>query len=249
MVEPAASNAERRLTFVLIHGSNDGGWIWQKLAPFLRTAGHAVYAPTLTGLSDRSHLLDCGVNLTTHITDVANLLFYEDLSDVALVGNSYAGMVITGVAARVPERLKLVVYLDAYLPDDGQSELDLWPAEMRAAVEAEAATSGLRQPPPPALFGVTDPAMADWLTARMTPQPLATYTEPVSTGGAGSAALRRVYIHCTEGAVTTPIFTPFAAKARARGWEVRELAANHIAMLTAPHEVARLLLDVATREQ
>src|SRR5574340_543741 len=129
MTEPAMDNAGRRLTFVLVHGSHDGGWIWQKLAPLLRAAGHTVYTPTLTGLSDRSHLLAYGVNLTTHITDVANLLYYEDLSDVVLVGNSYAGMVITGVAARTPERLKLVVYLDAYLPDDGRSELDLWPNE------------------------------------------------------------------------------------------------------------------------
>lgn len=248
MTEPAMDNAGKRLTFVLVHGSHDGGWIWQKLAPLLRAAGHTVYTPTLTGLSDRSHLLACGVNLTTHITDVANLLYYEDLSDVVLVGNSYAGMVITGVAARTPERLKLVVYLDAYLPDDGQSELDLWPNEMRAAIEADAATKeGLRMPPPPALFGVTDPALAEWLAARMTPQPLATYTEPVALGDARSAALRRVYIHCTAGAATTPIFAPFAAKARRLGWETHALAADHISMLTAPIETARLLLEVATR--
>lgn len=240
------SDAGRRLTFVLVHGSNDGGWIWHKLSPLLRAAGHAVYTPTLTGLSDRSHLLGCGVTLTTHVTDVANLLFYEDLSEVALVGNSYAGMVITGVAAKIPERLRLLVYLDAYLPDDGQSELDLWPADMRAAIEAdEAAAHGLRQPPPPALFGVTDPVMAEWLAARMTPQPLATYTEPVSAGNAQSNALRRVYIHCTAGPTTTPVFAPFAAKARDRGWDTHELAADHLAMLIAPREVAELLLEVA----
>lgn len=245
----AETNANKRLTFVLVHGSHDGGWIWHKLGPLLRAAGHEVYTPTLTGLSDRSHLLGCGVNLTTHVTDVANLLFYEDLSDVALVGNSYAGMVITGVAARIPERLKQLVYLDAYLPDDGQSEADLWPAEMRAAIEAdEAATKGLRQPPPPALFGVTDPEMAEWLAARMTPQPLATYTEPVSVGGARSGAIRCAYIHCTSGQVSTSIFAPFAAKARAYGWDVRELAADHVAMLTAPHAVAELLLDIARQE-
>lgn len=249
MTEPAANNAGRRFTFVLIHGSHDGSWIWHKLRPLLRAAGHEVFTPTLTGLSDRSHLVGCGVNLTTHITDVANLLFYEDLSDVVLVGNSYAGMVITGVAARAPERLKLVVYLDAYLPDDGQSELDLWPAEMRAAIEAdEAAKEGLRMPPPPALFGVTDPEMAQWLAARMTPQPLTTYTEPVSTGEAQSGALRHVYIHCSAGQATAPIFAPFAAKARARGWETHALAADHISMLTAPDEMAKLLLAVATRE-
>ncbi|MGE5224124.1 MAG: alpha/beta fold hydrolase, partial [Omnitrophica WOR_2 bacterium] len=109
-------------TFVLVHGSNGGGWIWQKLAPLLRSSGQEVYTPTLTGLSDRSHLLNCSVNLTTHVTDVANLLCYEDLTDVILVGNSYAGMVITGAAEKVPERLRLLVYLDAYIPDDGQSE-------------------------------------------------------------------------------------------------------------------------------
>src|SRR5947208_6414024 len=119
-------------TFVLVHGTGHGGWCWQKMVPLVRTAEHEVYTPTLSGVSDRSHLLDCGVDLTTHITDVASLLFYEDLSDVILVGHSYAGMVITGVAAKAPERLKQLVYLDAYLPDDGQSELDLWPAEMRA---------------------------------------------------------------------------------------------------------------------
>lgn len=232
--------------FVLVHGSNGGGWVWQKVAPLLRVAGHEVYAPTLTGLSDRSHLLECGVNLTTHIADVVNLLIYEDLSDVILVGNSYAGMVITGVAAKAPERLKLLVYLDAYLPDNGQSEADLWPPERRALAQAaEDATRGLAQPPPPALFGVTDPALADWITARSTPHPTATYTEPVPAGNSRSAALPRVFIHCTANPRTTPdVFGPFAAKARAQGWEVREIAAGHLAMLTAPQEVAGMLREL-----
>jgi pimeloyl-ACP methyl ester carboxylesterase len=235
-------------TFLLVHGSHGGGWIWQKVTPRLRAAGHEVYAPTLTGVSDRSHLFDCGVNLTTHITDVVSLLAYEDLSDVILVGNSYAGMVITGVAAKVPERLKRLVYLDAYVPEDGQSEVDLWPAEMRAAILAdEAASKGLRQPPPPALFGVTDPVLAEWVKVRWTPHPLATYTEPVPRGNARSAALPRVFIHCTEGpTMSTPLFAPFAAKARANGWEVRELATGHVAMLTAPQEVSDMLLEFST---
>ena len=231
-------------TFVLVHGSFGGGWIWQKVIPLLRAGGYEVYAPRLTGLSDRSHLLDCGVNLTTHITDVASLLFYEDLSDVVLVGHSYAGMVITGVAANVPERLKLLVYLDAYAPDDGQSESDLWPAEMRSEIQADvAAGRGLREPPPPTWLGITDPEMADWVKARMTPHPLTTYNQPVSAGNAKSATLPRVYIHCTAGP-TTPVFAPFAAKARAGGWEVYEMATGHMAMLTAPREVADLLLEL-----
>jgi pimeloyl-ACP methyl ester carboxylesterase len=235
--------------FILVHGSNGGSWVWQKLTPFLRAAGHEVYAPTLTGLADRSHLLSCGVNLTTHITDIANLLVYEDLSEVILVGNSYAGMVITGVATKVPERLNLLIYLDAYVPDDGQSEVDLWPPERRAIAEAaEAETKGLAQPPPPALFGVTDLGLIDWINSRATPQPVSTYTEPVSPGNTKSDSLPRVFIHCTGNPPTTPdVFGPFAVKARAKGWEVRELATGHLAMLTAPRELAALLLELAAR--
>jgi pimeloyl-ACP methyl ester carboxylesterase len=232
--------------FVLVHGSNGGGWVWKKLAPLLRAAGHDAYTPTLTGMSDRSHLLKCGVDLTTHVTDVVNLLFYEDLSDVVLVGNSYAGMVITGVAAAAAERLKLLVYLDAYIPDDGQSEFDLLPAQMRAAREADAAAHGGGiPPPPPAIFGVDDPDLADWITARTTLHPLATYTEPLPAGNAMSAAIPRVFIHCTSYPATTPrLFEGSAQKARAEGWPVHDLAAGHLAMLTAPRELAALLIQI-----
>lgn len=232
-------------TFVLVHGSFGGGWVWQKMTPHLRSAGHEVYTPRLTGVSGRAHLLDCGVDLSTHISDVAGLLFHEDLSDVVLVGHSYAGMVITGVAATVPERLKMLVYLDAYVPEDGQSEVDLWPKEWQEDILADqAAGKGLRNPPPPAKLGITDPEMADWIKARMTPHPLATYTEPVPAGSAGSAALPRAFVYCTGGPITH-VFAPFAEKARTRGWEVRELATGHAAMLTMPGEVAELLLDFA----
>src|SRR5688572_718991 len=108
-------------TFILVHGSWHGGWCWRLVTPLLRAAGHDVYTPTLTGLGERAHLVNSGVTLETHIEDVVNLLFYEDLSDVALVGHSYAGVVVSGVAARVPERLACVLYLDAYLPPEGHS--------------------------------------------------------------------------------------------------------------------------------
>lgn len=230
-------------TFVLVHGSNGGGWVWKKLTPLLRAAGHDVYAPTLTGLSDRSHLLHCEVDLTTHITDVTNLVAYEDLADVILVGNSYGGMVITGVAAMAPERLKLLVYLDAYVPEDGQSEADLWPPERRAmAEEAEAEAEGLAQPPPLAIFGVNDPELVDWINERVSPQPVSTYIEPVPPGNVKSEVLPRVFIHCTGNPSTTPdVFGPFAVKARDKGWDVYEIATGHLAMLTAPKELSELL--------
>ncbi len=208
-------------------------------------ASSEVYAQTLTGVGDRSHLLACGVDLTTHIRDVTNLFFYEDLSDVVLVGHSYAGMVITGVAAVAPERLRQLIYLDAYLPDEGESEVELWPAEMRAEIEADAeASRGLRPPPLPELMGITDPAMASWARERITPHPMTNYTEPVPRGGPGSATLPRAYISCTEGPLTN-VFGRFADKARSSGWVVREIATGHGAMLIDPDAVAKLLLELA----
>jgi len=235
--------------FVLVHGSYCGGWVWNKLVPILRAEGHEVYAPTLTGLSDRSHLLHCGVNLTTHITDIVNLITYENLTDVILVGNSYGGMVITGVAAKIPKRLKLLVYLDAYVPEGGQSEVDLWPPERRAwAEKSQAEGIGLDQPPPLAIFGVNEPELVGWMEDRMSPQPISTYTEPVPHGDSNSGALPRVFILCTEWPPTTPnIFNPFAKKAREQGWDVHEIATGHIAMVTAPLELSKLLLAVCKR--
>ncbi len=234
-------------TFVLVHGTGCGGWVWQKLSPLLRAGGHEVYTPTLTGVGDRSHLLGCGVDLNTHILDITNLLFFDDLSEVILVGHSYGGMVITGIAAKAPERLKGVVYFDAYLPDEGQSESDLWPAAMRAEIlEDVAAGRGVRKPPSLAFLGITDPELGEWVMARMTPHPLATYNQPAPSGNARSSELPRVFIHCTAGP-TTPLFATFATKARAGGWMVHELSSGHMGMLTAPEELAKILLQIAER--
>lgn len=231
--------------FVLVHGTGHGGWCWQKVVPTLRRAGSDAYARTLTGVSDRSHLLDCGVDLTTHITDVRNLVVYEDLSEVVLVGHSYGGMVISGVAATAPERLRQLIYLDAYVPETGESEVDLWPSEMRAEIESGAtAHPGLRPPPSPESMGIRDPALADWVRERITAHPMATYTEAVPSGSERSGALPCAYISCTEGPLT-PVFEPFAEKAREAGWPVREIATGHDAMLTAPEAVAELLLELS----
>ena len=232
-------------TFVLVHGTGAGGWCWQPVARRLRAAGFDVYAPSLTGVGDRFHLRNCTVDLGTHITDIANLLFYEDISDAVLVGHSYAGMVITGVASVAPERLELLVYLDAYVPDEGESEADLWTPEIRAAIEADgSAGEGMRAPPPPAQMGIDDPVLADWYLARVTPHPFATFTQPVPTGTARSEAIPRAYISCTAGPLTS-LFGRFAEKARRSGWEVRTIATGHEAELIAPDEVARLLLELA----
>jgi pimeloyl-ACP methyl ester carboxylesterase len=231
-------------TFVLVHGSWHGGWCWREVVPLFRAAGHAVYAPTLTGLGARAHLLASGVDLTTHIQDIDSLLFFEDLAEVVLVGHSYAGAVISGVAARSPERLASLIYLDAYLPREGQSVFDVLSAEEREAGQATLATgTGLRQPVPPAVLGITDPTMAAWVAARLTPHPFHTYAQPIPVGSPASAALPRAFIHCTAGP-TTARFAPFAQQARAAGWVVRELATGHNAMLTAPQLVVEVLLEL-----
>ncbi len=231
-------------TFVLVHGTGAGGWCWQKVARALRAAGSEVYAPTLTGVGDRLHLGDCGVDLGTHIADIANLLFYEDIADTVLVGHSYAGMVITGVASTVPERLRLLVYLDAYVPEAGQSEFDLWTPELRAEFRAAREAGGMRPPPPPSLVGIDDPALAAWYAARVTPHPPGCFTRPVPPGTPASEAIPRAYISCTEGPLTS-LIGPFAEKARSRGWPVRTLAAGHEAELVAPLELAALLVELA----
>jgi pimeloyl-ACP methyl ester carboxylesterase len=158
-------------TFVLVHGSAHGGWCWRFLAPLLQAAGHDVYRPTLTGLGANSHLLDelGRISLDTHVKDVTNMLFYEDLSEVVLVGHSYGGMVITGVADKEPRRLTQLVYLDAYLPLEGESEVDLWPPDQKDKYRADLA-SGIKVRPPlaPSMFGITDAKMSKWVEERLT---------------------------------------------------------------------------------
>lgn len=235
--------------FVLVHGSSCGGWVWQKLAPLLRAGGHEVYTPTLSGLSDRSHLADCSIDLNTHITDITRLIQNEDLSQVVLVGHSYAGMVITGVAEKIPEKLGHLVYLDAYLPDDGQSEADLWPPDLRSEIMAgEASQRGVRQPPSAAFLGITDAALEQWVSTRLTPHPLACYTQPVIVRESMYSSMTPAFILCTKGP-TTKVFSPFASKARTKGWRVYEMPTGHIVMLTMPNELATLLHNIASIER
>jgi pimeloyl-ACP methyl ester carboxylesterase len=129
------AQTRNKATFVLVHPAWFGGWCWKKITPLLRARGYEVFTPTLTGLGERAHLARPEIGLNIHIEDVANLLKYEDLSDVILVGNSSAGMVITGVADQAPERIAHIVYLDAFVPQDGQTMLDLIPPDRRPPME------------------------------------------------------------------------------------------------------------------
>jgi pimeloyl-ACP methyl ester carboxylesterase len=232
--------------FVLVHGAWHGGWCWRRVTPLLRAAGHDVYAPTLTGLGERAHLLAPAVDLDTHAADVLGVLACEELRGVVLVGHSYGGMVITAVAERAAALLAHLVYLDAFLPRDGECLLDFLPpdARERTLAGAEPAGEGWYLPPQRVEhpFGVTDPADAAWLRARLSAHPLASIAQPVRRADPAAAALPRTYVECTA----TGWFAASAARARAEGgWGYRALAAVHDAMVTAPQALADVLLELA----
>jgi pimeloyl-ACP methyl ester carboxylesterase len=226
-------------TFVLVHGAWAGGWAWKKVIPLLRSDGHEVYATTATGMGDRVHLADPAVNLDTHISDVVNVLLFEDLTGVTLVGWSYGGMIITGVAERVPKRLAGLVYLDALVPADGEDSYDaeLSSEDVRAADRTAAAAAGM----PGFIFVapyvdwlgslIPDPADGAWLLGKLVPQPLATYTQPIRVGNPAAAAVPRAFVFCTEGKdAEWDIFRSIAGRVReAPGWRYRELADSHLA--------------------
>ena len=236
-------------TFVLVHGSMHGGWCWRRVAPLLRAAGHEVFAPTLTGLGERAHLAHPGIDLDTHVRDVLGVLEYEDLDRVVLVGHSYAGTVVAGVADRLPGRIAHLVYLDAAVAGDGQALLDLFPPDDQAALREEVAAEGdgWRMPPAdPAAFGVTDPEDAAWVRAKLVAQPFQTFTQPLRLANPAGFAGPKTYIACLAAG---PEDWRDAMVERARtepGWRHRELATGHDAMVTAPRELADLLLE-ATR--
>jgi pimeloyl-ACP methyl ester carboxylesterase len=240
-------------TFVLVHGAWAGAWVWKKIIPLLRTAGHDVHATTATGLGDRVHLAGPAVDLDTHITDVVNLLEFEELTEVTLVGWSYGGMIITGVAERVPERLAGLVYLDAAVPADGESsyDVDRSSQEDRAVDRRAAAAAGMPgflvvDPYVDLLRSLTlDPGDCDWLLAKLVPQPIATYTQPIRLGNPAAEAVPRTFVFCTEGKEADDVSASTASRLQsAPGWRYRELADNHLAPINAPQATAQLLLSV-----
>lgn len=224
--------------FVLVHGSWHGGWCWKHLTPHLVEAGHRVSAPTLTGMAERAHAAPAEIRLATHAEDVRRLLDFEDLRDVVLVGHSYGGMVITAAAARDASRIGTLVYLDAYLPEPGESEMDLWPPDMAADVRADLdAGRDHRTQPPPEFFGLHG-ELAEWADQRMTAQPLSVYEDPASDEPLPDLPGR--YIHCTEGTLVE-MTARFADRAQKRGWPVDEIPTGHDVMLTMPEELASVL--------
>src|ERR1700751_36339 len=224
-------------TFVLVHGAWAGGVVWRQLAPRLRKAGHEVYAPTLTGIGERKHLLSREIDLDTHIQDVIGVVEDEDLSDIVLVGHSYGGMVISGVADRVPEKIASLVYLDAFVPEYGKSSISLLPPGAHlATVPGE---DWLVAPIPSASFGFKRPEGSALWEGKSTSHPLATLTQPVQlTGGIGRVK-QKMFILGTEPAR----FTQFYDKVKNDpGWTVHTLPCTTFMQLEMPDGLTAILL-------
>lgn len=232
-------------TYVLLHGAWHGAWCWKKITPALREAGHDVYTPTQTGLGERSHLLSTSVNLHTFADDLINVLEWEDLKDVILVGHSFGGNAITAAADRVPNRIKHLVYLDALVPISGQSVFSLIPADVAQGRRdlAQKTSGGLTIPVPSAdKFGVFDDADAAWLMQKCTPHPIATYEDALTFEHAPGNGLPTTYI------AVTPYYGPTASSrdyARERAdWSYIEMEAGHDAMVTSPKALTEILLSI-----
>ncbi|SEH00813.1 Pimeloyl-ACP methyl ester carboxylesterase [Nonomuraea solani] len=234
-------------TYVLVHGGAHGGWCYQHVARILRAAGHEVHTPTMTGVGERAHLLRPDIDLDFHINDIITMLEYEDLREVILVGHSYGGMVITGVADRATDRIGHLVYLDAATPVNGQALADVSPAQMRAARAAGRVVDGVElvlwpgtEPIPH--YGVTDPGDIAWLTARLTPHPYKCFEQPLRlTNEAALWDLPQTHIVCTN---TLPHRDPARMTKAAAAGRVWDIDTGHDLMITEPKAVADLLIRV-----
>ena len=224
-------------TFVLVHGAWHGSWCWQRVRSALQRQGHTVFTPTLTGIGERSHLLSEAVNLSTQTLDVLNLIRWEELSDFILCGHSYGGMVVTGVADQIPERIRSLVYLDAFVPEDGQRLSDFAPID-----DAQLIDGWKCRPISAETFGVNT-ADRDWVDRQCTVQSVACFREPVRLSGGLSRIKRVSYVYAAGWAGQQSPFFPFYQTAQSRGWPTTQLAGGHDLMLDQPDAVAALLLQ------
>jgi pimeloyl-ACP methyl ester carboxylesterase len=231
------------MTFILIHGAWHGGWAWRRTATILRQGGHDVYAPSLTGLGDRSHLLSRDITLSTHVRDVTNLIESEDLRDVILVGHSYAGLVVAQAADEMPDRIASLVFVDAFLPESGKALLDLLPPPARAELETDARERGAGwfvPAPPVERLHVAEPSDRRWIEARLGPHPLGTFSKPSCLTGAWKNVPRRTYV--TGSRFENPVILPSRKRAATDPiFNYYDLPAGHEIMIEMPDELARLL--------
>jgi pimeloyl-ACP methyl ester carboxylesterase len=231
-------------TFVLVHGAWHGGWCWRRVADLLEAKGHKVFTPTLTGLGERSHLLREGLNISTHVADVLNVLKWEGLADVALCGHSYGGMVISGVAEQAADKTASIVFLDAFIPQNGDAMVNLTGPAVVEALNAAKAKGALGVAPRSAeAFGVNANDRA-WVDAMCVPQPVGCFTEQMKITGAVNRIGKKSYIRA--GAYPNPGFDKALARVKTdKSWRTYDVPCGHDVMVDMPERLAEILLEVA----
>jgi pimeloyl-ACP methyl ester carboxylesterase len=230
-------------TFLLVPGAWLGGWC-RDVATDLRATGHTVIPATLTGLGERAHLLSPEISLETHVADILGLFHFRDLHDVILVGHSYGGTVITAVAEQVPDRIRRLVYLDASVPRDGESNDDVIGPIMAEQLHARAVSGGegWRVPPAPYVIErLSEDAVRSWVAARLRPHPYRPFNEPVRLRSRDAADLPRAFIQTTQ----SELYNELMSRARKAGWYCRDIGGGHYAMFTQPRVVAAALSELA----
>lgn len=242
-VMPATAQGGQK-TFVLVHGAWHGGWCWRRVSDLLEKKGHKVFTPTMTGLCASSHLLSKDVNLKTHITDIVNFIKWEDLGNIVLVGHSYGGLIISGAAEQAGDKISSIVFLDAFVPENGES---LAGTASQPVKDAIAAALGRGEHSikavPAAVFRVNEKDRA-WVDAKCTPHPIATLTDTIALTGARDKIAKKSYIR----AKGYPSVAFDAALAKYKGnatWKTYEMTAGHDAMVDEPDKLTEILIEVA----
>lgn len=231
-------------TFVLVHGAWHGGWCWRRVSDLLEKKGHKVFTPTMTGLGERCHLIDPKVNLATHITDIVNVIKWENLNDIVLVGHSYGGAIISGVAEQAPQSIGSIVFLDAFVPENGDS-LDARASQpVREAIAAGVQRGDTTMKAVPAsVFRVNEKDRA-WVDAKCTPHPMATLTDKITLTGAREKIAKKTYIRA-KGYPSVP-FDGYQEKLKGNtAWRVYEMPCGHDAMVDMPDRLTEILVEVA----
>jgi pimeloyl-ACP methyl ester carboxylesterase len=230
-------------SFVLVHGAWHGAWCWRRVASLLIRKGHDVFAPTLTGLCERSHLLSPAINVDTHILDIVNEMKWQELNDVVLVGHSYGGMVVSGVAEKMEKAIASVVMLDAFMPENGQSLVDIQPPAVREPILAAERQGKTALPPLSAEWFKVNEKDRAWVDAQCTPTPIQCFLQKLPLTGARERIAKKTYIRAS--AYPSPYFDAGLASARAKNWRIHEVPCGHDVMLDMPERLAEILMEAA----
>jgi pimeloyl-ACP methyl ester carboxylesterase len=227
---------------VLVHGAWHGGWCWNRVAKILRGKGHDVYAPTLTGVCERSHLAHKDITLDTHIADIVGEIKWNELEDVVLVGHSYGGLIVSGVCEQIGKKVGSLVMLDAFVTENGQSLVDMQPPALaKAFADLEAKGEWQMPPRPAALFHVNEKDRA-WVDAQCTVHPIKCFTQKLALTGARDRIAKKTYIRASQ---PSEPFDASKAKTKAAGWRIYDVPCGHDVMVDMPERLAEILIEVA----